>query len=139
SAPNREALDWIHDFALRLGNAAVQFPAAAGEFTEGRRSMGIEANVTYEQFRQAVPNMRIGVGEVPHREGGKNGTWSGGYAHVVPMGAKHVAEAVEFLNFLNSAEMQIRYFERTGGLPTSRAAFFEVLRDSHEPGRLAFL
>ncbi len=137
--PNREAANWISEFAQRLGSAVVQFPRGRGEFTSGLRSMGIEANVTYEQFRQTAPELRLGVGAVPHAQGGKNGTWSGGYAHVVPKGSKHIAEAVEFLNFLNSPRMQVRQFEVTGGLPTGTEAFFEVLEQPHDAARLAFL
>lgn len=136
---NREAANWIREFAQRLGAQAVQFPRGRGEFTSGLRSMGIEANVTYEQFRQTVPDLRLGVGAVPHAEGGKNGTWSGGYAHVVPVGSEHVAEAVTFLNFLNKPSMQVRQFEVTGGLPTGTAAFHEVLTERHDENRLAFL
>jgi len=136
---NRQAVHWVQDFAQRLGAAAVRFPAGIGPFTAGQLSMSIEANVTYELARRTAPDLRIGVGAVPHAPGGRNGTWSGGYAHVIPAGAKHVAEAAAFLNFLNSPAMQVRQFEVTGGLPTGTAAFFEVLRRPHEDGSLAFL
>lgn len=62
--------------------------------------------------------------------GGRNGTWSGGTAHIIPKGAQHPKEAKEFLKWLALAEAQLSFYDATGTamFSTNGDAIKEVIR-----------
>jgi len=138
---NEEALNWALTYVDKLGPEAVRF-AGMWDVTpliEGRLAMWIGVPSHFFRIQQKAPTLEVGVGEVPWPPGGANGTWSGGYCHVIPSGSKHVPEAASYINYLSSKETQVRLFKTTYDLPTNTEAFWEVMEIVNTPQLLGFL
>jgi multiple sugar transport system substrate-binding protein len=125
---NLAALKWVQSYAERFGAAAVNFPGDWATFMSGQLAMRLDASVYLGTMLKEAPGFSVGTGEVPWPEGGTNGTWSGGYCHVIPKGSKHVREAAEFINYLTQTSTQIWSYEAINLLPTSTRAFREVIK-----------
>ncbi len=140
---NVRAFEWMAEFAKRYGTPA-QLNAAgiSGDmwvsFTSGRISMVPAHHYAAVRFRQANPNLDMWGGPVPHPAGGRNGTWSGGLALVMPQGAKHPEAAARFLQFMARPEVQVRFYELTGAIPATLAGLRQIVQRA-EPLYRVFL
>lgn len=125
---NLAALKWVQSYAERFGSAAVRLSASWPTFASRQLAMCVGASPHLLSILKANPQSLIGADEVPWPEGGTNGTWSGGYCHVIPKGSKFVPEAAEFINYLTSTETQVWAYDAVDLLPTTTQAFREVIR-----------
>jgi ABC-type glycerol-3-phosphate transport system substrate-binding protein len=71
-------------------------------------------------YMPANPAMRVWGSALPYPVGGRNGTWSGGMAFVVPVGSKYPREAGEFLAYIAKPETQKQWYLHTHDLPPNR-------------------
>jgi multiple sugar transport system substrate-binding protein len=121
---NLAALKWVQSYAERYRcTQAVSFPGDRADVHDrASLAMRVDASVVY-RWHNAEASCRtysVGTGEVPWPEGGTNGTWSGGYCHVIPKGSKHVREAAEFINYLTQTSTQVS--ELRSHQPSARRA-----------------
>lgn len=111
-----EALDWMTRFYDALGGRAevvAGFERGAGigiatdPFVTGKLAMIIDGNWALDNIARYRPNLDFAVAPPPPPEGKKPLTWSGGFAMVIPRGAKHVEEAWKLAKWLTSLEGRI--------------------------------
>ncbi|WP_433751862.1 ABC transporter substrate-binding protein [Paenibacillus amylolyticus] len=107
-----EALQWMTDFGQKYNVEDIAgFTSAAGTeemdpFISGQVSMKISGNFTVKGIEKFKPDLNYGVAPIPTPTGTDFTTWSGGGSAIIPKGAKNVAAAWEFLEFLGKEEGQ---------------------------------
>lgn len=118
---NVQAFEWMATYAQRFGTESAL--SAQGfnwdSFANERLSMMPAHHYAAEEFTAKNRSLEFWGAPVPHAPGGRNGTWSGGLALVVPKGVKNEAGASRFLRFMASTEAQVRYYTLTRALPTT--------------------
>ncbi|HEX5322610.1 MAG TPA: extracellular solute-binding protein, partial [Capsulimonadaceae bacterium] len=103
-------VDNINAFAGGFGATGQDDPFMTGEL-----AMRIDGDAVINSIARWHPEMDFGVAPVPvpaerfrHEGRFKNDptwvTWSGGYSYAIPVGAKHVKEAWEFIQWMNSPQ-----------------------------------
>ncbi len=75
-------------------------------------------------------DLDYGMAPLPWPEDGSRATWSGGFAMIVPRGARHAKEAAEFIAWMTSREIQRRYGEEGFQIPANRLAARSEFYDS---------
>lgn len=73
-------------------------------FAVGRVAMKIDGSWVLRMLAEYHPNARFGVAPPPAPAGKPSVSWSGGYAYVIPVGAKHPEMAFELIRYLVSNE-----------------------------------
>ncbi|MBD8840032.1 ABC transporter substrate-binding protein [Paenibacillus sp. CFBP 13594] len=107
-----EALQWMTDFGKKYNVEDIAgFTSAAGTeemdpFISGQVSMKISGNFTVKGIEKFKPDLNYGVAPIPTPTGTNFTTWSGGGSAIIPKGAKNVAAAWKFLEFLGKEEGQ---------------------------------
>ncbi|SLK04501.1 MULTISPECIES: ABC transporter substrate-binding protein [unclassified Paenibacillus] len=107
-----EALQWMADFGKKYNVEDIAgFTSAAGTeemdpFISGQVSMKISGNFTVKGIEKFKPDLNYGVAPIPTPTGTNFTTWSGGGSAIIPKGAKNVAAAWKFLEFLGKEEGQ---------------------------------
>ncbi|MGX1827279.1 ABC transporter substrate-binding protein [Paenibacillus taichungensis] len=107
-----EALQWMTDFGKKYNVEDIAgFTSAAGTeemdpFISGQVSMKISGNFTVKGIEKFKPDLDYGVAPIPTPTGTNFTTWSGGGSAIIPKGAKNVAAAWKFLEFLGKEEGQ---------------------------------
>lgn len=107
-----EALQWMTDFGKKYNVEDIAgFTSAAGTeemdpFISGQVSMKISGNFTVKGIEKFKPDLNYGVAPIPTPTGTNFTTWSGGGSAIIPRGAKNVAAAWKFLEFLGKEEGQ---------------------------------
>lgn len=107
-----EALQWMTDFGKKYNVEDIAgFTSAAGTeemdpFISGQVSMKISGNFTVKGIEKFKPDLNYGVAPIPTPTGTDFTTWSGGGSAIIPKGAKNVAAAWKFLEFLGKEEGQ---------------------------------
>ncbi|GIP25811.1 sugar ABC transporter substrate-binding protein [Paenibacillus sp. J23TS9] len=107
-----EALQWMTDFGKKYNVEDIAgFTSAAGSeemdpFISGQISMKISGNFTVKGIEKFKPDLNYGVAPIPTPTGTNFTTWSGGGSAIIPKGAKNVAAAWKFLEFLGKEEGQ---------------------------------
>ncbi|HEX6972530.1 MAG TPA: extracellular solute-binding protein, partial [Limnochordia bacterium] len=118
---NVEAFEWMAEYARRYGTerelSALGFTWDG--FANGKLSMMVAHHYADEDFRLSNPSLEFWGGPAPHPPGGRNGTWSGGFAFIVPVGGRHPEAARRFLRYAADPETQVRYYLRTGAVPAT--------------------
>lgn len=117
NTPNHvRALEWLRTYGERYPVGAIG--AVPHGVEVGKTAM--EANYIGHgrQIELSLPGVDFGVGEVPHPEYGQNGTWMGGTAHVVPLGARNMEGVTILMNWLGSKETQALWCRLSAALPT---------------------
>lgn len=129
---HRRAFEWIEGYAMRYPNADVSATfrgKSINSFYEGALSMVASWNGFARSIEAVDPTIEFWAGEVPHPDYGTNGTWMGGYSHVIPSNAKNPDAAMTLLMWLSSDEAEVERFRQGGGLPTRWSALTKI---SHE-------
>jgi len=119
------ALDWMASYAKKYGTENIEsFTTSMGSqaldpFFTGQIAMKSDGDWFLFNIQQYSPDLRFGVSGHPYpRSGGeKNSTWAGGWAGVIPKGAKNPKEAWEFLRWFYG-DAQAEYAIRTFHIPT---------------------
>ncbi|MGI6610073.1 MAG: extracellular solute-binding protein [Limnochordia bacterium] len=119
NTPNHvRGFEWIQSYGERYSYAAVTASLGTDPFYQGRLAMIAHESGQVGIIAARYPHFSYGVGEFPHPEYGHNGTWLGGTAHSVPIGA-HVTEDTRILlNWLSRKETQASWWRQTTRLPT---------------------
>lgn len=107
---NVRAFEWIQSYPKRYGVAALQdlssgfgdFASPQDPFLSGKLAMIFQGVWLANYIHQLAPGLDFGAAPFPAlRAGGPPVTYVDSDMVVIPRGAKHVAEAFEFLTFLS--------------------------------------
>lgn len=119
------ALAWMQDFAKRYGWNKIQHligqfgSGARWPFLVGQVAMVVDGNWRLDTIRRFAPELDFSLAPIPYpKEGGRMTTWSGGWAFVIPDGAKHPEEAWEFMKFAAGRRGQELFMTLGDHLPT---------------------
>ena len=113
-----QALQYMKDVYNAIGGveqvAAFQssFPGggALDPFFNGQVAMKIDGSFALTGFSDYAPNLRFRAVPAPSPAGMPQITWTGGYAHAIPVGCKSPALSFEFIRFMASDRIT-RYIE----------------------------
>ncbi len=123
------AFEWIQSYGQRYPHAQVSASGInTNSFLQGKMALVAHANILLEQIARAEGEINYGIGEVPHPDYGQNGTWMGGYAHVVPTGARNLEGAKVLLEWLAKQENQANWWRWAKRFPTHMGAI-QAVRD----------
>jgi multiple sugar transport system substrate-binding protein len=139
---NLAALEWMVSYAKKYDIEVVASFSAG--FTGGVSDpffmgfLAMEANGNWQigNMKQYAPDIDYGVAEVPHPPGGTNGTWCGGFSHVVPRGVKHPDEAAKFVRWMGSKEAQMIWYKELVSTPTNIEALKEAIEIAEPKDRI---
>ncbi|HET7558847.1 MAG TPA: extracellular solute-binding protein, partial [Limnochordia bacterium] len=106
---NVRAFEWLREWAQPF-NGKSPVPAGAGGFQNGTIAMNTDSTSAVGRLVNAKVNFT--TGPVPHDAAGSNGTWGGGQAFAIPVNAAHPVEAMQFLRYMNTPEVQIARFKQ---------------------------
>lgn len=138
-----DVLAWYASFLSWLGPEGrtfhTKFGNAGAAFSNGGLAMILESTSFIGRLATSDPDLAYMTGEVPHPQGGANGTWSGGPALVIPRGAKNPMEAAKFLEYVARPQSQLRRYLEAAAIPAEREALFEAIAQTdHLPTRRLF-
>lgn len=122
---NRKALAWLGDWAKTIAGPS-QLTSIQSHISFAKEKLAMEAahyGALPGWYLLTNPKLQpnIGGGEVPHPDGGQNGTWSGGMSYVIPGGSRHKKEAAQFIAWLMSPANQLKYYKEIRQLPVSNS------------------
>jgi multiple sugar transport system substrate-binding protein len=117
-----QVLQWTRDM-VKAGNVHDGDRAENGEtfhlqFGSGKVGMMGTGNFNITLARQQNPNMNFGIGLLPGMEPDKYASFIGGDLVVVPQGSERVGDAVNFMKFLLSDEVQVEVYAKALNLTT---------------------
>jgi multiple sugar transport system substrate-binding protein len=118
----KPVLEWLRSMA-KSGNVHEDARAENGEtfgkrFGIGNLGMMGTGNFNITLARDANPDMEFGIGLLPGLEPGKYASFIGGDLVVVPKGSKRVQDAVDFMKFILSDEVQVEGYAQLLNLTT---------------------
>ncbi|MGI6609997.1 MAG: extracellular solute-binding protein [Limnochordia bacterium] len=117
NTPNHvRGFEWLQTYGERYSVSAVG--AVPHGVDKGRTAMEAHYIGHGRTIEVSIPGLDYGVGEVPHPDYGQNGTWMGGTAHVVPLGARNMEGAKVLMNWLARKEVQATWWRLSAALPT---------------------
>ena len=117
-----EVLEWLRSMA-KSGNIHDDARAENGEtfakrFGAGNLGMMGTGNFNITLARDQNPNIKFGISLLPGLESGKYASFIGGDLVVIPKGSKRVDDAVDFMAFLLSDEVQVEGYAKLLNLTT---------------------
>jgi len=117
-----EVLKWLRDM-VKSGNVHEDARSENGEtfakrFGAGNIGLMGTGNFQITLVRDANPNMKFGITLLPGLKPGSNASFIGGDLVVVPKGSKRVDDAVDFMKFLLSDEVQVEGYAKLLNLTT---------------------
>jgi len=134
------ATKWLLKYTNDIGGAEVlqDFVAnpralAGGEvqnaFLSEQVSMDVNGNWFIYDLVTFAPDIDWGISFTPHPPGVAPTTWSGGFAVVIPRGAKNVEAAWQFAKYYGYGPGNKHYAVGIKNIPTLKAAAQEALKD----------
>lgn len=111
-AENIEALQWEVDFAEKFGGKSfIEFANGLGSgaqdaFVTGQVAMAVRGNFDIANMAQYNPDLNYGICPIPSKVEGEHATWAGGWAFVIPRGAKNQELSMDFMKYMLSDEAQ---------------------------------
>jgi len=111
------AAEWIVEFARGFGitnfvEMSLGFGAGAEDpFVSEFLAMAVRGNFDIGNLAQFAPDLNYGIAPIPSLVEGENITWAGGWAFVIPRGASHQEDSLDFMMFAMSEEAQIMNLE----------------------------
>ena len=99
-----EALKWETSYAKKYGIENITSFATAGgadisPFAAKKIGMTISGPWELAGLKTNAPDLNYGVSLIPSPDGAGVGSWAGGFALVVPKGAKDKKDAVDFIKY----------------------------------------
>src|SRR5688572_24796575 len=88
------------------------------QFGSGKVGMMGTGNFNITLARQQNPNMKFGIGLLPGVNPNSSASFIGGDLVVIPKGSKRVNDAVNFMKFLLSDEVQVEVYAKALNLTT---------------------
>ena len=118
----KPVLEWLREMA-KSGNVHEDARAENGEtfgkrFGIGNLGMMGTGNFNITLARDANPDMNFGIGLLPGLEEGTYASFIGGDLVVVPKGSARVSDAVDFMKFILSDEVQVEGYAKLLNLTT---------------------
>jgi multiple sugar transport system substrate-binding protein len=118
----KQVLQWTRDM-VKAGNVHAGDRAENGEtfhlqFGSGKVGMMGTGNFNITLAREQNPGMKFGVALLPGMEPNTNASFIGGDLVVVPKGSERVGDAVNFMKFLLSDEVQVEVYAKALNLTT---------------------
>jgi multiple sugar transport system substrate-binding protein len=118
----KPVLEWLREMA-QSGNIHEDARAENGEtfgkrFGIGNLGMMGTGNFNITLAREANPDMNFGIGLLPGIEPNTYASFIGGDLVVVPKGSKRVQDAVDFMKFILSDEVQVEGYAQLLNLTT---------------------
>jgi multiple sugar transport system substrate-binding protein len=118
----KPVLEWLRSMA-KSGNIHEDARAENGEtfgkrFGIGNLGMMGTGNFNITLARDANPDMDFGIGLLPGLEPGSYASFIGGDLVVVPKGSKRTQDAVDFMKFILSDEVQVEGYAQLLNLTT---------------------
>lgn len=123
-------LDFTKGFSKEQGQAALP----EGKISAHLDYQGEVTNI----WKPAMPNFSpdlFGAGLIPKPPNGKDTTYQGGPAYVIPTGAKNATDAFHFLEYISTAANQVRWADGTGAVPESKSVLASDAYRSKDPVR----
>ncbi len=118
----KQVLQWARDM-IKAGNVHESDRAENGntfhlQFGSGKVGMMGTGNFNIELVHDQNPNMKFGITLLPGVEPGSAASFIGGDLVVVPNGSKRVDDAVDFMKFILSDEVQVEGYAKLLNLTT---------------------
>jgi multiple sugar transport system substrate-binding protein len=115
-------LEWArmqHQEGLIDPAAQAETGATFGEvFGSGNVGIMGTGNFNVALAKQQNPDLELGVALLPGLESGQTASFAGGDIVTVPKGSDRIEDAVEFMKFILSDEVQTNVYMELGNLPT---------------------
>src|SRR6516225_2733953 len=108
---------------VKAGNVHASDRAENGEtfhlqFGSGEVGMMGTGNFNIKLARDQNPKMKFGIALLPGMEPGSSASFIGGDLVVIPKGSKRVADAIDFMKFILSDEVQVEGYAKLLNLTT---------------------
>src|SRR5262245_60243423 len=118
----KQVMEWARAM-IKAGNVHEDARSENGEtfakrFGAGNIGLMGTGNFQITLVRDANPNMKFGITLLPGLEPGSKASFIGGDLVVVPKGSKRVDDAVDFMKFLLSDEVQVEGYAKLLNLTT---------------------
>jgi multiple sugar transport system substrate-binding protein len=118
----KQVLQWARDM-VKAGNVHESDRAENGEtfhlqFGSGKVGMMGTGNFNITLARDQNPGMHFGISLLPGMADGSSASFIGGDLVVIPKGSKRVDDAVDFMKFLLSDEVQVEGYAKLLNLTT---------------------
>ncbi len=118
----KQVLQWARDM-VKSGNVHEDARGENGEtfakrFGAGNVGMMGTGNFQITLVRDANPNMKFGISLLPGVQSGSAASFIGGDLVVIPKGSERVEDAVDFMRFLLSDEVQVEGYAKMLNLTT---------------------
>ena len=68
--------------------------------------MAVRGNFDIANMAQYNPDLNYGICPIPSKVEGEHATWAGGWAFVIPRGAKNQELSMDFMTYMLSDEAQ---------------------------------
>ncbi len=118
------ATEWLGSYAQKYDVTAVEsFSQAFGQeaqdpFIAGLLAMKVDGTWVANDMERFGPDVPYGASVIPYpRDGGRQASWAGGFALVMPRGAKNVDATWQWFMHMNKPESEILYCTMAGQLP----------------------
>jgi len=127
-----QAFQWMYDWAKASNPskeyAVVQAAMASGYPPQQHKflTQTVALNLTGDWFiaslKEYTPNLEYGITYIPVlKKGDTSVTWSGGWSHVIPVGAKQPEAGFKFMQYACGADGLKTYTTMTSHMPTWKA------------------
>ena len=118
----KQVLEWARAM-IKAGNVHEDARAENGEtfakrFGSGKIGMMGTGNFQITLVRDANPNMKFGISLLPGVKAGSYASFIGGDLVVIPKGSKRVSDAIDFMKFILSDEVQVEGYAKLLNLTT---------------------
>jgi multiple sugar transport system substrate-binding protein len=118
----KQVLQFERDM-VKSGNVHESNRAENGEtfhlqFGSGKVGMMGTGNFNITLAREQNPNMKFGIALLPGMKEGSSASFIGGDLLVIPKGSKRVDDAIDFMKFLISDEVQVEGYAKALNLTT---------------------
>jgi multiple sugar transport system substrate-binding protein len=122
---------------VKAGNVHASDRAENGEtfhlqFGSGKVGMMGTGNFNIKLARDQNPNMKFGIALLPGAQPGSAASFIGGDLVVIPKGSKRVTDAIDFMKFILSDEVQVEGYAKLLNL-TTRADMVDNKYFKEEP------
>ncbi|HZN76272.1 MAG TPA: sugar ABC transporter substrate-binding protein [Micromonosporaceae bacterium] len=112
------ARDMVESGNVHAGDRTENGETFHLQFGSGKVGMMGTGNFNITLARQQNPNMKFGIGLLPGMTPGSSASFIGGDLVVVPKGSKRVPDAVNFMKFLLSDDVQVEVYAKALNLTT---------------------
>ncbi|MDT2813717.1 ABC transporter substrate-binding protein [Vagococcus carniphilus] len=148
TAEKVETLEWIMDWKEYYGTETIEhYEAEFGSGVSDPFLSGLVAmrsdNINYfTNINESAPDdFEFGVFELPERKSGTgHWTWGGGFVVEIPYGAAHPKESYEFIKYLTSEKVQMKFGEKSFDIMANQNANINLVKGDSlsEDGKMIY-